>query len=210
MAGKPIQEQFGETIIAAVRQFARADLQDVPALEFAYFTHVSDLAQRKVLAETLYGARWIYKLGLALLVKDEEQLAHVRAQIIDYAAICEGLLHSMITHAIHSGIMQGQKYRFADAAKLARPITWPGAGATVAAISDLAGKQAFYWRIAVSADEAIIDGPLATKLHKLRTDRNSVHLHARTYPAYLSVSRNAFNTLTDAIAQTRAWKNAHP
>jgi hypothetical protein len=39
MADKPIQEQFGETIINAVRDFARSDLLDVPTIEQNYLRH---------------------------------------------------------------------------------------------------------------------------------------------------------------------------
>jgi hypothetical protein len=53
---------------------------------------------------------WIYKLGLALLVKDAEQLAHVRAQILDYASVCEGHLGDMVRHAIVSGHVNGAKH----------------------------------------------------------------------------------------------------
>lgn len=42
MPDKPIQEQFGEKIIATVREFARDDIQDVATLEFTYFNHLND------------------------------------------------------------------------------------------------------------------------------------------------------------------------
>ena len=96
MANKPIQEQFGQEIILAMRNFAKADLNDVGAIEANQLSHVGDASLRRTLAETLYGTRWIYKLGLALLVRDEEQLAHVRCQVIDYGSICEGILSDMI------------------------------------------------------------------------------------------------------------------
>ena len=80
MVDKVIQEQFGESIIAAIREFARCDLDTVPEMKEKYFSHVSDGGMQTALAETLYGARWIYKLGLALLVQDEEQMAHVRVK----------------------------------------------------------------------------------------------------------------------------------
>ena len=65
---KVVQEHFGEAIIEAVRNFALSDLDDVQRLEATTFSHVGDAQLRQVLAETLYGARWVYKLGLALLV----------------------------------------------------------------------------------------------------------------------------------------------
>jgi hypothetical protein len=89
--------------------FARQDLGDPAEYEATYFQHVADSQLRTALAETMYGARSLYKLGLAFLVQDAEQLAHVRAQIFDYASICEGLLGEMIRHAITKNIVVGNK-----------------------------------------------------------------------------------------------------
>lgn len=91
MSNKVIQEQFGQAIIDAMASFAKKDIKDVAALEADEFSHVSDPAMRTALAETLYGTRWLYKLGLALLANNQEQFAHVRAQIIDYASVSEAL-----------------------------------------------------------------------------------------------------------------------
>src|ERR1700688_1031186 len=124
MADKPIQEQFGDTIINAVREFARADIFNIPKIESNFFSHVSDAALRKTLAETLYGARWIYKLGLALLVQDEEQMAHVRCQVIDYGSVCEGLLHDAIGHVLRNKLTRGKRYQYSDTANLRYPINW--------------------------------------------------------------------------------------
>ena len=103
-SSKPIQEQFGQVIIDAVSQFAAIDLPTVASLESGAFSHVGDAQMRKRLCEVFYGARWIYKLGLALLVKNEQQTAHVRAQITDYGAVCEGVLVDMIDHSMNKNI----------------------------------------------------------------------------------------------------------
>ena len=203
LADKPIQEQFGDTIIAAVRDFARADIFNVPQIESNFFSHVTDNQLRKTLAETLYGARWIYKLGLALLVQDEEQMAHVRCQVIDYGSVCEGLLHDCLLHALHRSLMNGQKYNFSDTVNLRHAINWnTGIDANL-------GKQSFHWQIEVAAEEKIVDTTLAAQLHVLRKDRNTVHLRARTYQAFLSKSRDAYQTFLDTVDQTRSWKHQH-
>ena len=82
MPNKPIQEQFGQQVIDAFAQFARSDLKTPDELEADEFSHVSDATLRRRLAEVFYGVRWIYKLGLALLTRDAERAAHVRAQIV--------------------------------------------------------------------------------------------------------------------------------
>jgi len=58
--------------------------------------HISNAELRQTIAEAVYGARWIYKLGLVLLVKDDELLAHARAQIMEYGAACEAILSDML------------------------------------------------------------------------------------------------------------------
>lgn len=204
MADKPIQEQFGEAIINAVRSFARADLEDVPAIEQNYLRHMNDPELRHILAETFYGARWIYKLGLALLVRDNEQLAHVRAQIVDYGSVCEGLLYDMIHHALTKNIMIGTKHRFSNTATLSNPISW------TSGIEQNLKRQSFHWQINVAGDENIITTPLRDRLHVLRRDRNMVHLKIRTYRAFLGASMSAFQVLLDTVDQTRTWKNGHP
>ena len=204
MADKPIQEQFGETIIAAVRAFARADMEDVPAIEQNYLSHMNDLGLRRALAETFFGARWIYKLGLALLVKDLEQMAHVRSQIIDYGPVCEGLLYDMIHHALTKNIMKGQKYRFVDTAHMTNSIRWS------TGIDNNLAKQSFHWQINVAEDEGIVARPLPDRLHGLRKERNSVHLRLRTQKTYLGASMNAYQVLLDTVEQTRTWKHTHP
>jgi hypothetical protein len=111
---KPIQEQFGQQVIDAFAQFARSDLRAPDELEAHEFSHVSDATLRRRLAEVFYGVRWIYKLGLALLTKDAERAAHVRAQIVDYASVSEGLLADCLVHAIRNGYTTGTGYTFDD------------------------------------------------------------------------------------------------
>lgn len=202
---KQIQEGFGQTIIDAVRSFARADLDDADKLETSLFAHVSEPDLRRNLAETLYGARWIYKLGLALLVRDEEQLAHVRTQIVDYSAVCEGLLSSMLHHALTRQILRGRKYRFNDIRGLTGPINW-----NVSNTLNQLKKRSFYWMIEVAAEENVISSSLTQHLHSMRTLRNTVHLRERNQRAFLGTSRALFRTVLDCSAETKAWKNANP
>ena len=142
---KLIQEKFGESIITAVSDFAKSDLRTVDQLKISEFSHISDHKMRDSLAITFYGARWIYKLGLALLVRDHEQLAHVRTQIMDYGAVCEGLLSDSILHALQTNRLTGQKYQFGDPTNLARPIRW-----NVSNQLALISKQSFFWLIEVA------------------------------------------------------------
>jgi hypothetical protein len=197
---KPIQEQFGQTIIDAFAGFARADLENVAALEARLFHHVSNAPLKRRLAETLYGARWIYKLGLALLVANEEQMAHVRSQILDYGAVCEGLLHDMIDHALRVG-MTGTRYTYKNPRLLTGP--YPTTPTQIT-------NQSFFWMIEVAKDEHIINHNLYLALDRLRLERNTVHVHARGYRAFLNTSRWAFGLVERVARQTQGWKAANP
>jgi hypothetical protein len=202
---KLVQENFGDKIIQAVGDFAKADLRSPAQLEADEFAHVSDPVFRRTLAETFYGSRWLYKLGLALLVRDAEQMAHVRAQVMDYGAVCEGLLSDALLHAITINKMAGQKYRFFKFGNPKSTINW--------AVQDKLGqltRQSFFWHIEVAEEEAIIDGALATRLHTMRKERNTVHMRARTYKAFVGTSKSLFDTTIDTIQRTKTWRNQNP
>jgi hypothetical protein len=202
---KVIQESFGQNIIDAIAKFARQDLDTVTELENKYLLHIGDNQLRRILAETLYGARWLYKLGLALLVRDEEQMAHVRAQMIDYCSVCEGVLSDMITHSIDQNYIRGNKYRYGDAVRLRYPISW-----TQNNLSAEMKKRSLKWLIEVALDEQIIDLNLYKNLEWLRQQRNAVHLRSRTFRAFLGKSRSAFNYMKELFQQTQIWKANHP
>ncbi len=199
---KIVQENFGEAIISAVGGFARSDLRTVDDLKATEFAHVSDPNLQNTLAETFYGARWIYKLGLALLVKDAEQMAHVRTQVMDYGAVCEGLLSDAILHALQMNRMQGQRY-LNDG--WGHPINWQ--------VQDLLAqisKQNFFWLINVAREARIIDQNLQASLHTMRKERNTVHMRARTHRAFLGTSKALFDTVMETIQQTQTWRRQNP
>jgi hypothetical protein len=202
---KIIQENFGEAIIAAVIDFAKRDLSTVDQLTANEFAHVSDQGLRTTLAETFYGARWIYKLGLALLVRDVEQMAHVRTQVMDFGAVCEGLLSDSLLHALRTNRLCGQKYLYSDSTNLTRPINWQVNNQ----LTQLS-KQSFFWHIEVAHEENIINQGLFSRLHALRIERNTVHMRARTHKAFVGTSKSLFDVSLEAIRQTRNWRRANP
>lgn len=202
---KVVQENFGEKIIEAVGNFAKADLKSPAELEADEFSHVSDATLKSALAETLYGSRWLYKLGLALLVRDAEQMAHVRAQVMDYGAVCEGLLSDALLHAINTNRMSGQKYQRYRFNNPQATINW--------GVQDKLGqltRQTFFWHIEVAAEEGIVAGALVGKLHAMRRERNTVHMRERTYRAFLGTSKSLFDTTIETIRQTKAWRAQNP
>jgi hypothetical protein len=207
MANGVIQQQFGETVIEAFADFARADLDDPARLRAQSFDHIADGQLRTELSQVFYGARWIYKLGLALLTKDEERAAHVRAQIVDYASVCEALLSYCIAHAIRRGHTVGTAHRWSDPDRQTHPITW-----AVPQVDRTLARQTLWWLVRIAHEFRIINAGLERELQWLREQRNTVHLRARAAigpTAFLNQSKRAFEITTESIRQTKLWKAAH-
>ena len=198
-----IRVALGDRLMEAVKEFARRDMDSAVELENKYFRFVSDAPLRQEIAQTFYGARWLYKLGLALLAKDEEPGDHVRAQVTDYGAVAEALLSYAVAHAIKGERTQGNRYRYSDFVKLQKPIVWDVKHPE----KDLA-SQTFAWLIAISFDFGIIHNDLKKELHWLREQRNSVHLRklvAVGRQAFLSRSLRAFEAVVSTSKSCRAW-----
>lgn len=190
----------------AFADFARADLKPPDDLEADEFSHVSDTRLRRRLAEVFYGVRWIYKLGLALLTKEAERAAHVRAQIVDYASVSEGLLSDCLAHAIRHGYTTGTGYTFHHPTKRQHPINW-----NAAKPEPTLRRRSFWWMIQIAREFGIINAALETELDWLRKQRNAVHLQERVGErAFLNQSRRAFEAVTRTIRQTKTWKTTYP
>ena len=202
---KIVQESFGEAIIQSVREFAKSDLPTIDQLMTDQFSHVAQNDLRRTLAETFYGARWIYKLGLALLVRDEEQMAHVRTQVVDYAAVCEGLLSDCLLHALQSNLMGGQKHKYSDFRNSKGKINW-----NVKNTLNKLSRQSFFWHIEVGFDEGIVDQGLCDRLHSMRKERNTVHIRSRTNQAFVGTSKRLFDTVLQTVNQTKQWRACNP
>jgi len=206
--GKIIQEQFGQALMDSIISFAQQDIPTPRELEQTKFAHVDDVDVRKALADTMYGARWLYKLGLALLVQNEEQFAHVRAQVIDYASVCETLLGEMIIHGVTKGHIGGSTFQFNDYHKK-KKIHW----ATITNIRNKIEGTHFWWRICVAEENFIIKPSTAAALEKLKNHRNTVHITEKVRSGvsyYIGLTRNAYTITNDVIDQTIQWKSQRP
>lgn len=204
-SSKPIQERFGQVIIDAVSEFAAIDLPVVASLEAGDFAHIGDPQMRRRLCEVFYGARWIYKLGLALLVKEEQQAAHVRAQITGYGAVCEGVLIDMVDFALKNGLMHGTRYKFEDAVKQTKPIRW-----RIGQHQTVLGYRPLKWLITVAEEERIISPRCSKELEWLRGRRNSVHIRWQYTSSYIGTSKRSFEAVHLLLSDTRRWRSAHP
>jgi hypothetical protein len=207
MSSKAIQEQFGQEIIDAMARFAKRDIKEPAALAADEFSHIHDAALKQALAETLYGTRWLYKLGLALLANNVEQFAHVRAQIIDYASIAEALLADAIVQARAKGKLTGTQYQRKYTRGNTR-LTWNPADP-----SETVSYTTFEWRIKVAHESGIINAALSGQLNGIRTRRNTVHLTAKVMAGvvyYAGLAKRSHEAMHETIRQTKAWVAANP
>ena len=145
---------------------------------------------------------------MALLTTEAERAAHIRAQIVDYASVSEGLLAHCLVHAIRNGHVVGTGYQFRDPDIRKQPITWNTANPT-----PMLRRQTFWWMVRIAREFGIIDPSLETDLDVLRKQRNTVHLQQRSAvgkTAFLNQSKRGFETAMRTIRQTKAWKASHP
>jgi hypothetical protein len=207
MSSKIIQEQFGQEIIDAMARFAKRDIKEPAALMADEFSHVHDAALKQALAETLYGTRWLYKLGLALHANNVEQFAHVRAQIIDYASIAEALLADVILQAHAKGKLAGTQY-LKRHARGNTPLHWNPVDP-----AETVSHTTFEWRIKVAHESGIINAALSGQLNGIRTRRNTVHLTAKVIAGvvyYAGLAKRSHEAMHESIRQTKAWVAANP
>ncbi|MGE3752776.1 MAG: hypothetical protein AB7I45_01325 [Planctomycetota bacterium] len=201
---KLVQESLGQRLIDAVAEFARTDIPDIPTLLRDTFSHIGDRDLRVRLAETLYGARWIYKLGLTLLTKETERAAHVRAQVIDYAAIAEAVLAEVVHFAISQGRLRGDAHAYDDPVRKRKPIDW-----SEGSISEKMKKRSLWWCIQVARANGMVSEGLSRDLDWLRDQRNRVlHLKAgeTTERVFLNHSSRAFRVVWRVTDEAGAWK----
>lgn len=206
MADKKIQVHFGQAMIDAFEAFAKKDIPTVAALEDD-LAHV-DVALRPTLARTLFGTRWMYKLGVAALVGGDERVAHIRAQLIDYGSMAEALLSDAVRHGIARGHLIGHAFRHSNPPTNTKALTWAGAN-----VATEIRRRTFNWLILVAEEEGIVTPQLAKRLHSLRTLRNGVHLvelAAKNIAYTLKTAKKAHTTLSLTLNATRTWVTAHP
>lgn len=198
-----IQEQFGQRVIDSLAEFARQDIASVADLEANDFAFVHDADLRAAIARTMYGARWLYKLGLALLVSGDESIAHVRIQVVDYASVCEALTKYTVGHGIQRGCMKGQGWR----THRGRVLDW------TTNFDKTLKERDFRWAISVAEEEGIISTTLAAGLQHLRGLRNTVHITelATTQTVYYrGLAKVALTRVTATTRSCKAWKLKHP
>jgi hypothetical protein len=212
--GKAIGQQtvrlvIGQSVMDAVTEFALLDEPSVEHLEADTFRRVKDPRLRNALARTLFGARWLYKLGLVTYATSDRRAAHIRAQLIDYGAICEAVITDMLAYGIERSLLKGMSHRYANArGKTGKELTWSG---TEPRRQLRLPPCNFSWKIDVAQDEHVLAPTFAVEVHRLRKMRNTVHLAERVgSPEYLKASADAYSIMHKCVERCGHWLDMHP
>ena len=190
---REVQDSLGDRFIASVRDFIASEIPTVAELERTHFSHVDDPDEKTAIARAFYEARWIYKTGLALLVRDEAQSAHVRCQASLYGGVCEALLRDSIRFAKSQGLLTQKQYAFTV-----------GKRQIVLDVGNEWGWN-FLPLILMAEHLKIVSGGVATGLDELRKDRNSVHPH-KNEKFFIDRGKRYFDTVFSTVAATSGWK----
>lgn len=207
--GQVVQVGLGQAVITAISDFALADVPAVEDLEKTTFKYVRDKELRRRVAETFFGARWLYKLGLVTLATGTCRAAHVRAQVIDYAAICEAVLVDALTHAVHRRHLAKKMWLLDRRGKTAS--AWPTTLDKIGVV--LRRGRDFRWMIDVAVEEGIVGTGLGPDVHWLRERRNKVHIAemvAMAEKTYLNTSLKAYNVMMQCTERVGHWMSLHP
>lgn len=202
-----IQEEFGRAVVDSIVKFARQDIPPIADLEAESFSHVKNQAVRGALARTMYGTRWLYKLGLALVVSGDESIAHVRVQVIDYGSICETLLKEMVGQGVKGQHLSGVVWKTSDLIGNGDMLPW------ATKFDRVLKRRKFEWLVAVAKEERMVSAELGARLDSLRKYRNTVHLTelASSRIGYVrSLAKDALETTLLTIRSTRKWAAVHP
>lgn len=201
MAGKTINEEIGGLILSLLTTYAKEGIASPEKLSIEVFGFIKDEKLQNNLAETLYGATWVYSIG-KLLAKDKHELqSHLRTQIINYGAVCEAVLEYVILEGAKAKVLQGERWQYQDE-KMKQKLKWGSPPA------NLPKGTNFSWCIAVAKDESIFDEEISKLAHKLRDSRNSIHLNKKALENIEyepTQSKEAYQTLITVIEKSQLW-----
>lgn len=207
MTREQINHETGKRIIDVLVTYARQDIPSPSELSQSseWFQFVSDEKLRLTLAETLYGALWVYRVGKLFATDRDELQAHLRTQIINYGAICEAVLEFTILQGAKFNLLKGAGWRFRDE-KQNNKLKWGSPPA------NLPKEVSFAWCIRVAKEEGVIESGVEIELNRLRNTRNSIHLNKKATESLdyePKQSKEAFELMKAVVDQARKWLENH-
>ena len=192
----------GNRLLDALVKHAQEDIAVSPAeIADTHFSFLQDETLKTRLAETLYGAKWVYSIGKLLATERQELQAHVRTQVINYGAVCEAVLEYTIIDAAKMKKLTGEKRKFSNINKRSKA-KWGSPPV------NLPKGTNFAWMVAVATEERIIDTDLEKRIMKLRTLRNTVHLTNKDWSDETNQpkqSKESYETLEAVLESVARW-----
>ncbi|WP_429066522.1 hypothetical protein [Aeromonas bestiarum] len=192
----------GNRLLDALTQHAREDIAASPAeMADTHFSFIQDESLKQRLAETLYGAKWVYSIGKLLATENQELQAHVRTQLINFGAICEAVFEYAILDAAKMKVLVGEQWKYSDLNKKNK-IRWGSPPA------NLPRGTNFAWMVAVAFEESMIDADLEKRVTKLRELRNTIHLTHRDWSGDTNQpkqSKESHDTLEAVLKRVAQW-----
>ena len=147
-------------------------------------------------------------MGLIALVENQELQAHLRAKVMEYGTVCEGLLKDIISYGSTHGHLTGKQHEYEKKYNpknlKAQKIDWTSnKWQTVE-------KQTFYWLLLVALDEKIISQTVYNSLDKIRLARNQVHPMNSGQKPTLKSCEKFYIAIEKTCELIKEWKKTHP
>lgn len=152
------------------------------------FDFIGDPVLQKRVEAEFYAARYIYKLGEALAVSDERLHAHVKFQIVQYAAIYEAIIVHMLwnvypTHQAVTAIEFHEVYKKTATLPKALSLTLADTSEEVVLCVGVRQKTS---RISIKFDDKVdasvqigfLDFTLGEEIKQFYKLRNAIHLES--------------------------------
>lgn len=193
--------KFGCAILETIKNFSKNDITDRETIDRTYFAHVSDEAEKDAMTRVLRGARWLYKIALALDISEEELAVHVRAQVIDYVSVCETVLGDMIRQKAQQNINLGVCSRWMCDCRISTT-------SSAEMIAQRVSKVRLIKRIEIARSEGMIGSRTASALNRYREYRNTVHITKLAHDGTvfgLEKSFKAYQLMFVVLKQTQDW-----
>ena len=204
----------GQSVVDSVRIWLDKYLEDFNGSELTISIYSENL--RAAVDFSAYNARLTYLLGKVTLLSSQQRRCIVRTQIIEYGAICEGILLDLIQSVGTTDKPSGKRPAYEDRPHNAKRIDWAldGLFRTKPGSSEFVYRAGFAWLIDVAAgiNAAAFGGVMKARLTRLRRRRNLIHNATANHQRYtddLDAAKDARESAVDLAQRCLKFKQRH-
>lgn len=179
----PLPSETRQTVL----EYCDAHLPDDDTVA-RMFDFLNEPELQKRLEDELYAARYIYKLGEALSASDERLHAHVKFQIVQYAAIYEAIIVHLLWNVYSeqqsvTGIEYHTTYKRTVGLSNSLSLTLSDSGEEVVLCVEARQKTS---RVSIKFDDKVdaavnigfLDGELGEEIKRFYKLRNAIHIES--------------------------------